>query len=172
MSEDWSGIDSFGMHGQNKRFVKFLLARITAHIETESGYSTSFATYYDEIDGIPFQIEHIWADRFTEHRNDFEQRDEFHRSRNLIGGLLLIQEGRNQSLGSMSYEQKREHYVGENLLAKSLCEITYENNPNFKNMCQRLSLDFRPHQEFRKCDLKQRQLLYRSIAETIWSADI
>lgn len=172
MNEDWSGMDSFGMHGQNKRFVKFLLARITAYIEKESGYSTSFATYFDEVDGRPFEIEHIWADSFADHRNDFEQRDEFHRCRNQVGGLLLIQQGRNQSLGSMSYEQKREHYVAENLLAKSLCRITYENNPNFTNMCERLSLDFRSHDEFRKNELLQRQRLYRSIAETIWSFEI
>lgn len=72
----------------------------------------------------------------------------------------------------MSYEQKREHYVAENLLAKSLCRITYENNPNFTNMCERLSLDFRSHEEFRKSELIQRQRLYRSIAETIWLFEI
>lgn len=172
MSEEWSGMDSFGMHGQNKRFVKFLLARITAHIEKESGYSTTFATYYDEIDGKPFEIEHIWADTFADHREEFDQRDEFHRCRNLVGGLLLIQQGRNQSLGSMRYEEKREHYVAENLLAKSLCGITYENNPNFVNMYERLALDFRPHDEFGKSDLIQRQRLYRSVAEKIWSSDV
>ena len=172
MSEEWSGMNSFGMHGQNKRFVKFLLARITAHIEKESGYSTSFATYYDEIDGKPFEIEHIWADTFADHREEFDQRDEFHRCRNLVGGLLLIQQGRNQSLGSMRYEEKREHYVAENLLAKSLCGITYENNPNFTSMYERLALDFRPHDEFLKSDLMQRQHLYRSVAENIWSCDV
>lgn len=172
MSEEWSGMNSFGMHGQNKRFVKFLLARITAHIEKESGYSTSFATYYDEIDGKPFEIEHIWADTFADHREEFDQRDEFHRCRNLVGGLLLIQQGRNQSLGSMRYEEKREHYVAENLLAKSLCGITYENNPNFTSMYERLALDFRPHDEFLKSDLMQRQNLYRSVAEKIWSSDV
>ena len=144
MSEDWSGMDSFGMHGQNKRFVKFLLARITAHIEAESGYSTSFATYYDEIDGKPYEIEHIWADRFADHRADFDQRDEFHRCRNSLGGLLLIQQGRNQSLGSMSYEQKREHYAAENLLAKSLCGITYENNPQLYEYVRTSGAGFSP----------------------------
>ena len=172
MSEDWKGMDNFGMHSQNRRFVKFLLARITAYIEKESGYPTSFANYYDdEIEGKPFQIEHIWADQFDNHREDFEQRDDFQRCRNLIGGLLLIQQGRNQSLGKMHYEQKREHYVGENLLASSLCGITYKNNPNFTKMCNRLALNFSPHNEFLKIDLMKRQRLYRQIAECIWSYD-
>lgn len=172
MSEEWCGMDSFGMHGQNKRFVKFLLARITAFIEKESGFSTSFATYYDEIDGKPFEIEHIWADSFADHLEEFDQRDEFHKFRNMVGGLLLIQQGRNQSLGSMGYEEKRSHYATENLLAKSLCSITYKNNPNFTNMHNRLALDFQPHDEFRKSDLVQRQRLYRNVAETIWSTEI
>jgi len=55
------------------------------------------------------------------------------------------------------------------LLVQSLCELTYENNPNFKNMCDQLSLDFKPHKHFKKKDLNERQQLYRSIAETIWS---
>ena len=172
MSEDWTAMYRFGMHGQNKRFVKFLLARITAYIERESGQGTSFATYYDEVDGKPFQIEHIWADTFSEHRDEFEQRDDFDECRNQIGGLLLIHQGTNQSLGSMRYEEKRKLYVRENLLAQSLCDVAYVNNPNFTEMCRRLALEFRPHDEFRKSDLMQRQELYRGIAEQIWSPDI
>lgn len=171
MNEDWTGMDRFGMHGQNKRFIKFLLARITAYIEKESGGVTSFATYFDEVDGKPFQIEHIWADSFEEHRDDFDQRDEFDDCRNRIGGLVLIQQGTNQSLGSMRYDEKRKLYGRENLLAQSLCDLAYKNNPNFSEMFQRLALDFRPHDEFRKSDLMQRQGLYRSIAEIIWSSD-
>lgn len=171
MSEDWTGMDSFGMHGQNKRFIKFLLARITAYVEKESGRGTSFATFFDEVDGKPFQIEHIWADSFEEHRDDFDQRDEFDDWRNRIGGLVLIQQGTNQSLGSMRYDEKRKLYGRENLLAQSLCDLAYKNNPNFSEMCQRLALDFRPHDEFRKRDLMQRQGLYRDIAEKIWSSE-
>lgn len=72
----------------------------------------------------------------------------------------------------MGYEEKRLHYATENLLAKSLCSITYKNNPNFTNMYNRLALDFRPHDEFRKSDLVLRQSLYRKVAETIWSTEI
>ena len=169
IGEDWKGLNDFGMHGQNKRFIKFLLARITAFIENESGIATSFDTYFDLVNGKPFEIEHIWADSFEDHRTDFDQRDEFDRSRNLIGGLLLIPRGTNQSLGAMSYDEKRRHYAKENLLATSLCEIAYQNNPNFTNMCKQLNLDFRPHSVFHKEDLLIRQQLYRNIAEQIWS---
>ncbi len=171
IGENWNGFDHFGMHGQNKRFVKFLLARITSFIENESGIATSFNTYYDVMFGKPFEIEHIWADSFEDHRTDFEQRDDFDRARNLIGGLLLIPRGTNQSLGAMRYDEKLKHYSKENLLAKSLCEIAYQNNPNFTNMCEHLNIDFRPHNVFHMEDLQLRQQLYRKIAETIWSFD-
>ena len=166
---DWTRMDDFGMHGQNKRFVKFLLSRITAFIENESGINTSFNTYYDVGNGKPFEIEHIWADSFEEHRSEYDQRDEFDRSRNRLGGLLLLPQGTNQSLGALSYDKKKKHYAKENLLAKSLCDIAYENNPNFVNMYKRLDLDFRSHTVFHKRDLLIRQQLYRTIAEKIWS---
>ena len=169
IAEPWSGFKDFGLHGQNKRFVKFLLARITSFVEVKSGMNSSFCKYYDELNGKPFEIEHIWADRFEDHRVDFEQRDEFQQYRNLIGGLILIPQGTNQSLGTMSYEDKRKHYVGENLLAKSLCEITYENNPNFTNMFKDLSLNFCAYNVFDKNNLLERQHLYQEICEKIWS---
>jgi len=170
MPEVWDGMDNFGLHGQNKRFVKFFLARITSYIEEKSGYHTSFATYHDTNNGKPFEIEHVWADKF-EHQKEFDQRDEFNRCRNLVGGLLLIQQGRNQSLGAMKYEQKLKHYASENLLVKSLCDNTYKNNPNFINMYKCLDLDFQPHDKFDQDELMQRQNLYRSIAEKIWSLE-
>ena len=166
---DWTKFDKFGIHGQNKRFVKYFLSRITAFIENESGIATSFDTYFDASDGEPFEIEHVWANAFENHRTEFEQRHDFDAERNLIGGLLLIPRGTNQSLGAMSYDEKRRHYSKENLLAKSLCDIAYENNPNFTSMCKDRNLKFRAHSVFERKDLFIRQQLYRSIAEIIWS---
>ncbi len=169
MPEDWDGLIKFGLHGQNKRFVKFFLSRITSFIEKESGYQTSFATYHDPTDGKPFEIEHIWADKFEEHRHDFEQLHEFRDCRNLVGGLLLLPQGTNQSFGAMMYKDKLERYASENLLVKSLCSSTYNNNPNFKQMYERLELKFQSYNKFDQDELMQRQNLYKSIAEKIWS---
>ena len=173
MSEDWSGMDNFRLHGQNKRFVKYLLARITAFIEQESGYTTTFETYFHKPTGKPFEIEHVWANKFAHHRDEFDQENDFNEYRNRVGGLILLPRGSNQSYGDKPYGEKREHYVKEkNLLAQSLCDLTYDNNPNFKNMCDRLALNFKPHENFRKNDLIERQQLYRAIAEKIWSEEL
>ncbi|ASP39596.1 hypothetical protein CHH28_13350 [Bacterioplanes sanyensis] len=173
MDETWSGMDNFRLHGQNKRFVKFLLARITAYIEQAAGYTTNFETYYHKPGGRPFEVEHIWANKFAHHRDEFDQESDFEDYRNRLGGLILLPRGTNQSYGAKPYEEKRDHYVKENnLLAQSLCDITYDNNPNFKNMCERLALNFKPHAQFNKQDLEERQQLYRAIAEQIWSTEL
>ena len=172
MEENWSGLDEFRMHGRNKRFVKYLLARITAFSEQESGIDSAFETYYGNPTGKPFEIEHIWADKFAEHNDEFDQENEFENYRNRFGGLLLLPSGSNQSYGDKSYKEKLKHYIKENLLAKSLCELAYVNNPNFTNMYDRLGLKFKPHESFKKSDLMERQQLYRSIAEKIWSDEL
>lgn len=173
MNEKWEGMTEFRLHGQNKAFVKFLLSRITAHIEQECGYPSTFESYYHKpAKGKPFEIEHIWANKFAEHSDEFKQENEFEKFRNHIGGLILLPRGTNQSYGDKPYEEKREHYIKENnLLAQSLCDIAYESNPNFVNMYTRLKLNFKPYEKFKKNELSERQELYRTIAEQIWSED-
>ena len=40
------GDKQFRLHGQNRKFVKYLLARITAFIEQAAGMQTDFAFFY------------------------------------------------------------------------------------------------------------------------------
>ena len=171
MDEKWTGMPNFRMHGQNKRFVKFLLSRISAFVDENSGVSNSFQTYFDKKKGKPFQIEHIWADHFDQHTDEFEQENEFEKHRNRIGGLLLLPKGTNQSYSDKPYVEKLPHYVKENLLVASLCELTYQNNPNFTNAMRRLDLPFKHHETFKKEDQRERQQLYQNICEKIWDFD-
>ena len=93
----------------NRYFVKFLLSRITGFIEQRSGASTSFSTYFVNPGTKPYEVEHIWADKFDEHRREFEQQHEFDNYRNRIGDLLLLPQGTNQSYGAMPFAEKVEH---------------------------------------------------------------
>jgi len=167
--EDLSGILTFGLHQQNKRFIRYLLARITNYIEMESGIPSSFENYMSDSIKIPYQIEHIWADNFDEHKDEFEQRDEFNNYRNRIGGLLLLPKGTNQSFRDDSYEKKLPHYLKENLLAQSLHEDCYRKNPNFLTFLNSKALKFKPHKYFKKQDLKERIELYKNICESIFN---
>jgi uncharacterized protein with ParB-like and HNH nuclease domain len=168
MEEKWDGFAQFRMHGMNGNFVKFLLSRVTGFIEQQSGAPMNFSTYFVSPGKKPFEVEHIWADKFDEHRDEFEQRHEFDNYRNRIGDLMLLPQGTNQSLGPKSFSEKIEHYLKENLLVKSLHPNAYKNNPNFVSMAQKLGINFKPYNVFKKADIDERQGLIQKICEIIW----
>jgi len=172
--ENLDGFSKLRLHGQNKRFIRFLLARITTYIENKSGIMADNikACIGKDVSSKPLQIEHIWSDNFEEHKDEFDQRDEFEEWRNKIGALLLLQEGFNQSYGALPYEEKLPHYFGQNLLAKTLSPQCYERNPNFLKFIKETNLPFKPHKHFKKKDIEERQKLYQKICEQIYDVSI
>ncbi len=168
MPEQWYAVVNFRLHGTNRQFVKFLLARICGFIDQQCGASTNFSTYYLTTTTKPFEIEHIWADKFAQHRDEFAQQHEFDAYRNRIGGLLLLQQGTNQSYGALPYAEKLPHYLREHPYVQSLHAQFYDNNPNFIAMMNRLGLPFRPHPHFHKDDIDDRQRLVQRLCEVIW----
>ncbi|MEI6568116.1 MAG: DUF262 domain-containing protein, partial [Verrucomicrobiota bacterium] len=89
MDESFTGMGNFRLHGQNRYFIKFLLSRMTAFIEQKAGFISSFEKYFHNPNGKPFEVEHIWADKFHEHRDEFDQERDFQELRNRLGGLIL-----------------------------------------------------------------------------------
>ena len=169
--ENLDGILDFRMHGQNKKFTHYLLARITTFLDTHIGKSNIFEDYMNFGDKKRYEIEHIWSDSYERHTNEFEHRDDFARYRNNIGDLVLLPNGTNQSFNDDTYEEKITHYVKENSLAASLTALYYEKNPNFKNAMDRLGVTLIDYEHFLKADLLERQELYKSISEKLWSAE-
>lgn len=172
MPDTFAGMEEFRLHGQNYRFVKFLISRITAWVEQQAGMSTTFITYYQPEHGKPFEVEHIWADKYERYTDEFEQEHEFNNYRNRLGDLVLLPRGSNQSYSDLCYDQKQPHYIKENLLAKSLCPLAYMNNPNFNQLRNVLRLPFKPHNSFKKQDVDERQSLYKIICENIWDHNL
>ena len=75
----------------------------------------------------------------------------------------------NRSYGAMPYEQKVEHYFGQNLLAKSLNSKCYENNPAFLRYITNVKLPFKSYPHFEKASVDQRQDLYEKILREIYN---
>ena len=160
--------DRLYLHQQNRHFIRHLLARITDFIETSSGLPSQFTDYIAEGKNR-YEIEHIWADHPERHTDEFSSAADFAEYRNRVGGLLLLPKSFNSSYGDLPFAEKLPYYFGQNLLAKSLHKDCYEHNPGFMRFKENVSLPFKPHSEFKKKNMDDRQVLYRKIVELVWS---
>lgn len=163
--------EGFALHGMNGPQVHRILARITDFVETSSGQPSRFREYVQRGGRDGYEIEHIWANHFERHQDEFGHPTDFAEYRNRIGGLILLPKSFNASYSDLPYTEKRDHYFGQNLLAQSLHEHAYQHNPGFRRFVETSGLPFQAHDEFKKADLDERQELYRKIAEEIWNPD-
>jgi hypothetical protein len=169
--ETFSTQQGFRLHGMNGRQIHRLLARMTEFVEVGSGMPSRYADYTKRGGKDGMEIEHIWANHPERHEDEFTHPSEFIEYRNRIGDLLLLPKSFNASYGDIPYAQKLVHYDSQNLLARSLHPNAYDHNPGFARFIERTGLPFRPHLEFRKADLDERQDLYIQLATQIWNPD-
>lgn len=167
MGHKLDALETYGITGNTKKYVKYLLARITAHVEKRSKAENYFVQYITN----KFSIEHILANDIKYEEFGFKNREEFEEYRNMIGGMILLPASFNQSYGNDPYDKKLEHYFGQNLLAQSLHPKCYENNPNFSQYMKESKIPFKSHTKFKKQDILDRQNLYKKICEEIWSPE-
>ncbi len=170
MDTKWDAISDFCLHSQNKRFVKHLLSRITSYVDNLVGKSTLYGDYHHP-KGKQFEIEHIWSNKFEEHRDEFEQEKDFEFYRNSLGDLILLPNGTNQSFGSDKYEDKLEHYIKENTYAQTLHPLCYSKNPNFLKSDKVKQLGFKSYEHFKCEDIESREQLVKRLCEQIYSTD-
>jgi len=161
-------ISELKLNQQNKQSIHYLLARITQYIERESEQVDNIQNYLNEKKN-KYEIEHIWANKFSYFKDEFDQEINFNEFRNKIGGLILLPKRKNQSYGDEKYEVKLNYYFSENLLAKSLNQKCYEKNPGFLKYKQRSNLPFKHYEHFTKDSFIEREELYQKICEEIWS---
>ncbi len=158
-------------HTQNFYQVRHILARLSRWVDEQCGVASHYEDYTAGGKGKPFEVEHIWPDMHDRFREWFPHPSDFERARNRIGGLVLLQQGHNQSLGALPYEKKRDAYVahGQSLLTRSLHPLAYQNNPAFNAFIERTGLEFRPVDQFDPAAQQERQELYLRIAEWVWN---
>lgn len=170
LDQKWDGINNFRLHGQNRKFVKHLLSRVSGYLDELVGKDSNYVSYHHP-KGKPFEIEHIWGNSFDEHKDEFEQEHDFKNWRNSIGALILLPNGTNQSFSSDKYEEKIDHYIKENVYAQTLNKLYYERNPNFLKSESIKDFSFQPYTSFDKSAIEERNQLIRRICERLWSTD-
>ncbi|MFB9836965.1 GmrSD restriction endonuclease domain-containing protein [Actinoallomurus acaciae] len=167
--EAFSDFQTFGLGSDNRRQVHYLLARLTAFVETQVGNPDRIGEYLG--DRHDFQIEHIWANNYERYRDQAPTRRDFDTWRNRMGALLLLHRSDNASYRDATYRVKAEHYQSQNMLAGSLHKNAYSKTPRFGKWVRSIGLAdlFRAFpDDFDKEAIKLRQRLYQRLCEIIW----
>lgn len=168
IEESFDVIPQFSLNNMNKPDVYYLLSRITAWLEDDQTgrYLKGGAS------AEPFEVEHVWANKFERHQDEFGSENEFKDARNRFGALLLLPKSFNASYGALTYTEKAKHYVNQNLLAQTLVQGVGARNPNLKRKSDALSAQLRAYPDaFDKGAIDERQSLYQALCEAVWSLD-
>ena len=166
------GMDRFYLNQFTSRYMLHVLSRITYYIDQKIGLTNKFEDYVNRTGKNPYDIEHIWCNDYQRFAAQVSDEDEFNRTRNLMGGLLILPRDKNRSYQDADYSIKLPLYFGENILAKSLHQDCYRNNPHFLNLLSTLKLSLSPIDDFTKDSFKKRQKSYKEIAEFIWNVPL
>lgn len=159
------------LNNWNAKSLHRQLARFTHWLEEQSGQPGRYLEYIVRSGKNAYEIEHLWANHFERHTDEFAHAQEFSAHRNRVGGLVLLPKKINASLNDKPYRDKLEHYQSENLLARSLHPMCYVHNPGFLKLKAETGLPFKAFTEFKKANFDDRFSLYKGIAELLWSAD-
>jgi hypothetical protein len=168
--ENFDTRPTFGLTQMNRYSIKWLLARMTNHLEVRGGLASRIEEYMSEGRKVGYEVDHIWADHWEQHKDEFNHEADFDEYRNRLGGLLLLPKTFNASYSDLPYAKKLPHYLKQNLLAQSLNPNAYDRNPPLKKLIQ-AGLHFTGHEEFKKRDIETRQKLYVAIAKEVWNPD-
>lgn len=159
------------LNNWNAKSLHRQLARFTHWLEEQSGQPGRYLEYIVRSGKNAYEIEHLWANHFERHTDEFAHAQEFTTHRNRVGGLVLLPKKINASLNDKAYSDKLEHYQSENLLARSLHPMCYVHNPGFLKLKAETGLPLKAFTEFKKANFDERFSLYKGIAELLWSAD-
>ncbi|MEU6139067.1 DUF262 domain-containing protein [Streptomyces sp. NPDC047081] len=162
----------YGLRTDNRRQVRYLLARMTDFAEIGIGNLSRIQEYLSETK--PYQVEHIWAVHFSRYKDLVKTQADFDKIRNRLGGLLLLHQSDNASYRDDPYMDKLEHYQRQNILAAALHPTTHRRNPRFARFLKKHDLQglMRPYPgDFKVGANEERQKLYKRLCEIIWSPE-
>ena len=159
-----------------------LLARVATELEDSLELSTKvgFQNYVDRTrDSKTFDIEHLLTSSFADvnadlgkaNKSPFASQSTFEKQRDMIGGLILLPRGRNRSMKDMVYSEKLSRYSNENVLAQTLTESFFLNQPNWTKFSAESRISCDPILRVDETALTQRAEFYFLIAKRIWDKE-
>lgn len=171
LEDEFSGMSKFGLQPNNSRQIRYLLARVTAFVEFECDGNDDFPKYVDREQ--PYEIEHIWANKFDRHQVEVKTPQAFKAIRNRLGDLLLLPKSDNASYNADSYTTKLPYYFRQNTLAKSLNKQSYSRFPAYRKFLDKYKLKaiMKHYDEFTKDAIDERQRLYIRLCEIVWNPE-
>jgi uncharacterized protein with ParB-like and HNH nuclease domain len=165
------GVDALGLNQFSRRYIYHILARVSAYVDVQAGRTDSFDKYVDRNVKNPFDIEHIWADRYDQFEKGFDSQQDFQNWRNHIASLVLLPADVNRSLQDKPFHDKVPHYGKQNFYAASMSMSVYQHQPQFDQFMKAKNLAFKPYQSFGKTEQMERRALLKDLMNQIWSEE-
>jgi hypothetical protein len=168
--QTFSGVTRFGLTPESRGQVRYILARLTAFLQSGVGKPDELVSYLDK---GQYDIEHIVPDsleKFQRHDPKADAKD-FAVARGRLGALLLLPKSDNSSIGDASYPDRIEFYRRQHLFAASLHPATRQGNPTLRKFLQENKLDklLQPIPEtFGRAAIDTRQELCKRLCELVW----
>lgn len=170
MNESLDAIKDFELNQFTGRYMLHMLARLTDFVDVRMGHASQFTTYIDRSSKSAYDIEHVLPNDYETYAEGFNDEEDFSRNRSKFGNLLILTSDHNRSYQDMKYTDKVVQYLSDNILAQSLNEGAYQNNPKFIGLLSEFS--FKPYMDnFGKEAIKERLQLYTQLAKAIWNSD-
>lgn len=168
--EDFAAIHNFRLRGNNKAQVRYLLARLTAYVETGCGKQDMSADYLAE--DRAWQVEHLWPNHPEWYRDEIADPQDFLVLRSRIGSLVLLHRKDNASLSDMRFRDKIQRYSRQNNLTAILHPDHRRNNTFVRDFVHKNGLadhfhDFGPNPRMQPVE-SSRTTLYRLLCQRIW----
>ncbi len=168
MHEKLDAIKDFELNQFTKKYMLHILARLTDYVDTRMGHAAAFAAYIDRNAKSSYDIEHILPDDYDSYASLFNDEDDFKSYRRKFGNLILLTSDHNRSYQDMTYCEKVVQYFGDNILAQSLNDRAYKNNPQFLALLS--EFNFKSYMtQFDKDAIKERLQLYTDLAKAVWN---
>jgi hypothetical protein len=160
---------TFGLRPNNTHQVRYILARITAFVESGVGRACDVAKL---LNSDHHDIEHLWAKHHGRVASEIPDPVVFRARRNQLGALGLLQKRTNSSLNDMPLADKLPHYASQNVLLAVLSPGYYERKPELQSFIRRHHLQKLMHRFAVNARmmtiLEPRQQLTLTLCALIW----